>query len=228
MKLRHLFTLFAASVLTATPLSAQVAPAKPAPSPVPYSSANELNGLLAQLDQAAQSTQGDLARLRIDKWKMDSTYKQQTENNVESIRRNLRFALPEIMGQLRAAPEDLAATFKLYRNLDALFDVLGNVTESAGAFGPRDDFQALNNNLNSFERVRHALADRMERLATTKENEIGALRTQVKTLQAQIPPPPPKKIIVDDDEPKKPSPKKKSSSKKTSHTQPAPSTPPPQ
>ena len=216
---------------TASLLSAQAAPPKQAaaPSPVPYASVNELNGLLAQLDQASQATQADLSRLRVEKWKMDSGYKRQTEGNVESIQRNLKEALPEIVGQLRNSPEDLGGTFKLYRNLDALYDVLGSVAESAGAFGSKDEFQSLSNDLNSFERIRRAFADRMENLTTSKENEIGALRSQVRTLQAQVPPPAPKKIIVDDDEPpKKPAAKKKSAPKKTTPppAKPADSQPP--
>ena len=73
---------------------------------------------------------------------------------MDSIQRNLQNALPEMIGQLRNAPEDLPATFKLYRNLDALYDVLGSVVESTGAFGSKDDFQALANDLSSFEGTR--------------------------------------------------------------------------
>src|SRR5689334_1697460 len=142
MKLKLPLTALVLSALTSVLLPAQTATGKPAtPSPVPYASVNELNGLLSQLDQSAQTTLGDLSKLRVEKWKMDNAYKKQTESNVESIRRNLSAALPEIAGQLRNAPEDLAATFKLYRNLDALYDVMGNVAESAGAFGSKDEFQ---------------------------------------------------------------------------------------
>jgi hypothetical protein len=195
-------------LLSAYWLSAQISPA--APPPVPYASVSELNGMLAQLDQTSQATQADLARLRIEKWKTDSSYKKQTLSNVDSVKRNLQEALPEIMNQLRASPEDLGASFKLYRNLDALYDVLGSVAESAGAFGSKDEFQSLSNDLNAFERSRRTFAERMESLTTSKEAELAQLRTQVKTLQAAAPPPPPKKIIVDDNEPpKKPAPKKK-------------------
>jgi hypothetical protein len=129
---------------------------------------------------------------------------------VDSVKRNLESALPEIMTQLRNSPEDLGASFKLYRNLDALYDVLGSVAESAGAFGSKDEFQTLSNDLNSFERSRRAFADRMENLSNAKEAELAQLRTQVKTLQAAATPPPaPKKIIVDDNAPPKPAPKKK-------------------
>jgi len=205
--------LIAACVLTPSLLHGQAPAGKPSspPTPVPYASVAELNGVLTQLDQASQATQADLSKLRVEKWKMDANYKRQTQSNVESVQRNLQSALPEITGQLRNAPEDLALTFKLYRNLDALYDVMGSIAESAGAFGSKDEFQSISNDLNTFERARRQLAERLENLTSSKESELASLRTQVKTLQAQVPPPAPKKIIVDDDEaPKKPAAKKKS------------------
>src|SRR6476620_8383263 len=129
-----------ALLLSATCLTAQITPA-----PVPYASVSELNGILGPLEQASQATQADLAKLRIDKWKMDSNYKKQVLGNTESVKRNLQSALPEIVTLLRNSPEDLSATFKLYRNLDALYDVLGSIAESAGAFGSKDEFQTLSN-----------------------------------------------------------------------------------
>jgi cytochrome c556 len=209
---------------------AQAAPAKPAaqaPTPVPYASATELNGVLTLLDQASQAAQADLAKLRVEKWKMDANYKRQTQSNVESVQRNLQTALPEITGQLRNSPEDLKATFKLYRNLDALYDVLGSITESAGAFGSKDEFQSISNDLNSFERARRQLAERLENLTASKETELAGLREQIKTLQAQVPPPAPKKVVVDDNEaPKKtPAKKKKPVPKPPTVTTPAPAAP---
>ena len=168
---------------------------------MPYASVSELNSILGPFEQASQATQADLTKLRIDKWKMDSNYKKQVLSNTDSVKRNLQNALPEIVTQLRSSPEDLTATFKLYRNLDALYDVLGNITESAGAFGSKDEFQSLSNDLNAMELMvaGRAVGD-PERF---KESELAQLRTQIKALQA-APPPPPKKIVVDDNEPKKP------------------------
>ncbi len=167
--------------------------------------------MLAQLEASSKSTQADLARLRIERWKTDSGSKKLTLANVDSIQRNLQGALPEIIAQLRARPEDLPATFKLYRNLDALYDVVGSVVEVTGAFGSKDDFQSLSNDLSAFEGTRKQLAQRIENLSSAKEAEIVRLRTDLKAAQAAIPaPPPPKKIIVDDNEPpKKPAVKKK-------------------
>ena len=203
-------------------------PASPQGGPVSYASVSQLNGLLAQLEATARTTQADLAKLRIERWKTDSSTKKQSLNDVDSIQRNLQSALPEMIGQLRNAPEDMPATFKLYRNLDALYDVMGSVVEMTGAFGSKDDFQALSNDLNSFEGTRKQLADRVNNLATSKEQEIVCLRADLKTAQAAIPAAPPKKIVVDDNEPaKKPAVKKKPVAKKPATTTPA-ATPPAQ
>jgi hypothetical protein len=184
---------------------------------VSYASVSQVNGLLSQLESASKASQDDLAKLRIEKWKTDGSTKKQTLGNVDSIQRNLQSALPEIIGQLRNSPEDLAATFRLYRNLDALYDVMTSVAESAGAFGSKDEFQSISNDLSSFEGTRRQLADRLANLATSKEQEIVRLRTDLKTAQAATPP---KKTIVDDDEPPKKPAKKKATTKKPATTQP--------
>jgi len=196
-------------------------PAASAP-PVPYASVSQLNLLLSQLEETAQAMQVDLAKLRIEKWKTDSNTKRSTEADVESLQRNLQMALPGIITELRASPENVATTFKLYHNLDALYDVLGPVVESAGAFGTRDEFQAVQNDLSSLERSRRALAERMDTLASAKEGELTQLRTQVRDLQAAaVPPTPPKKVVVDDTEPPKKPAKKKAVPKPPKPTTPA-------
>ena len=206
-------------------LSALLSAQSITPAPVPYTSVSELNTILGPLQQASQTMQADLGKLRVEKWKMDSGYKKQVLSNVDSLKRNIQGALPEIITQVQNSPEDMGATFKLYRNLDALYDVLGSVTESAGAFGSKDEFQALSNDLNLIERTRRDLGERLQNLTTAKESELAQLRNQVKTLQASAPAPAPKKIVVDDNEaPKKPV-KKKPVPKPPKPTAPAAQTP---
>jgi hypothetical protein len=198
------------AVLGATVAKAQSASNNPPPSsPVAYASVSELNNILTQVRQTAQNIDGDLGKTRVEKWKADATTKRDAQAHVESIRRNLQSALPEMLTQLDNSPEDLAASFKLYRNLDALYDVFGAVAESAGAFGSKDEYQNLSNDLNALQSARHALGERMQNLATAKESELARLRNQVKSMQAAAPPVPPKKIIVDDTEPPKKPAKKK-------------------
>ena len=202
MNASKLIAVFSCVLLASTAFAQ--APATGQSAPVAYTSIAELNQLLGNLQQASQSAQNDLSHLRIDKWKADSGTKRQTENDTQSILRNLQNALPAMINDLKNSPENLAQTFKVYRNLDALYDVLNSVVESAGAFGGKDDFQSLSKDLDSLETSRKAFAERMDKLANAKETEIGQLRTELQTARAAATPP--KKTVVDDTapEPKKP------------------------
>jgi hypothetical protein len=197
-------------LLCSVPLVAQAPANPPNSTPVSYSSISELNQLIANLESVSQTAQQDLARLRIERWKTDSKTKKQTQSDSESILRNLQNALPSMLTELKNSPENLALTFKTYRNLDALYDVMNSIVESAGAFGSREEFQSLNNDLGGVEGSRRGFAERMDKLANAKETEIGQLRTALQTARAAAGPP--KKVVVDDTEPaqpKKTAPKKK-------------------
>lgn len=229
MNSRNVFIYLVSLILASLPrlANAQNAPSGNQPA-VAYTSVSELNGIIAPLQQTAQSILTDLGKIHIEKWKTSASNKQETLTNVESVQRNLQSALPEIITQLNSSPEDLGTSFKLYRNLDALYDVFGSVVESAGAFGTKDEFQSLGNDMTGLETARRAFGERMQKLTASKEDELTRLRAQVKTLSAG-PPAPPKKIVVDDTEPPaKPPAKKKAAPKpKPPATTPAPTTTPP-
>jgi len=194
--------LIAALIATAT-AQITVVPS-PNSAPVSYASMTEVNTVLEELNQASQALTADLGKLRVEKWKADGDSKRQSLANVESIQRNLQTALPGMVSQLNAAPDSLSVTFKVYRNVGALYDVLANLAESAGAFGSKDEYQSLTNDASSIEKARRDLADRMSKLAAAKDTEIANLHGQVQALQAAMPPQPPTRIIVDDTEkPKK-------------------------
>ncbi len=202
------FLILAAANLPAAAQSARQSPAPPPP--VPYATANQVNALMSQLESTATSAASDLSRLRINKWKAPGSAKQQAEANRQSILRNLETALPGMVSAVRSNPDDIAASFTLYRNLDALYDVLSSVAESAGAFGPRDEYEGVGNDLNSVEQIRRELADRVATLASSKETELGHLRNEVRAAQAGTQAAPAKKVVIDDNEPeKKPVHKKK-------------------
>jgi hypothetical protein len=220
------FPLLVASLAAAAGAQDSTATATGQQPPIAYASVSELNGMLTQLQQTAKSMQADLGKMHIEKWKTDSSNKRQTLETVESIQRNLQTALPETIAELSNSPEDLGASFKLYRNLVVLYDYFGSVVENAGAFGSKDEFQSLSNDMGGLESERRALGERMQKLTASKEDELTRLRAQVKTLSA-APPPPPKKIVVDDttEPPKKPV-KKKPVKPKPPATTPTTDTPP--
>jgi len=183
------------------------------PAPPGGNSTSSIASDLDRLQSAAAAANLDIGRMRIDKWKADGSAKQQAEINANSLQRNLTTALPGLIDNFRRAPQDLSAGFRLYRNLNALYDVFVSFTESAGAFGPGSEYDALSQQLNVIDSVRRDLGDDLERLASATQAELNQLRTQVRTMQEAPPPAPPKKVIVDNSEPaKKTTHKKKTSS----------------
>ena len=195
--------------LTAIATSAQTQSTAPTQSVAADNSALFSN--LDRLQSAASQANADIARMHIDKWKADNETKQESQTNAGSLQRNLTSALPVLISAVRTAPQDLTAGFKLYRNLNALYDVLTSFTETAGAFGPKSDYDALAQQLNTIDTARRELGDRLESQTAQTQVELNQLRTQVRTLQqAAVPPPPPKKVVVDNaDTGKKPAHKKK-------------------
>src|SRR5437868_11021101 len=160
--------------------------------------------VLAQLEQGSQTATADLGRVRTDKWKADSSVKQDGQEKSEALQRNMTAALPELIRNVRSAPNDLAPLLKLYRNVNVLYDVLGSLTESTGAFGSKDDYKNLDLDLRTFDTARRSLADQLETLATVRDAELARFRSQAaRASNTSV-----KKIIVDDDTPPKPKKKK--------------------
>jgi peptidoglycan hydrolase CwlO-like protein len=185
----------------------QTAPTSPSNAALPANLSSDLDRLQA----AASQANVEIAHMRIEKWKADNGSKQQAQANADSLQRNLTSALPGLISNFRAAPQDLTAGFKLYRNLNALYDVLSSFTEATGAFGPKNEYEALGQQLDVVDSVRRNLGDNLEALTVSTQSEMSQLRNQVHVLQqAAVPPAPAKKVVVDNAEPaKKPATHKK-------------------
>ena len=192
----------------ASPPAAQ---SRTAGQPVASATPTPLSATLPQLQRAAENARVDLARLRVDKWKADSSVKQQTAANVESLQRNLSGALPTLLSAAQQNPTSLNASFKLYRNVNVLYDVLGSVTESAGAFGSKEEYAALAQDLNNIDSVRRSLADSVDALTAQRDADFVRIQQAAQRAQQQAAAaPPPKRVVIDDNEPtQKSTPKKK-------------------
>jgi hypothetical protein len=188
--------------------------AVPAPANRISNSAPESPGTAAALSSigsTAENARVDLARLRIDKWKAGGDVKQDATSRAQSLQRNLAEALPALVQAVRQNPQSVNAAFKLYRNVNVLYDVMSNLAESAGAFGPKEDYAALARDLEQFDAERHALADTLDIMTAQKDAEVARMQQEVR--QAQVESAPPKKIIIDDEAPAKKTAKKPSKKK---------------
>lgn len=220
-KLSCLFVLVAtASLLSQTPDAAPPTSGSNGERPVNVASALQASILpdLDKLEAAASQISLDIGKLRIEKWKAGAMAKSAAQANASSVQRNLTSALPGLIGAVRSAPDDLNAQFKLYRNLNALLDVVSSLTEETRAFGPNADYEALSQQSQVLTGVRRDLGESLEQLTAATQQELNQARMQIKAQQAQLAAAaaqPPKEIVVAQTEaPKKPAPKKKSVPKK--------------
>lgn len=158
--------------------------------------------VLDQLQLTAQEAITHISALRIEKWKADSATKRSAQNDADSLQRNMASALPELVAKVRSAPQDLNANFRLYRNVEVLYDVFSRFTEMSGAFGPKDDYETLARDLSALESARHALGDTLDGLTAALQGELNLLRSQIRAAQ-QAAAAPPKRVVVDDTQPQR-------------------------
>jgi hypothetical protein len=199
-------------IAVVAPLSQAQAPLSPPPANTAPATQNfpDPGTLLSRIQQETLGLSADLTKLRIDKWKTDSSTKSQATGNVDSIQRNITNALPGLISAVRSAPQSLGANFKLYRNVNALYDVLANLAESAGAFGKREEYEVIAPHVAAIDDDRRAYGDLLAQMTAAADSRIAAYQQATAQAAAQ----PPKKIIVDDTEPA-PAPTKKKSRKKS-------------
>ena len=192
--------LFACLLFTA-PLAIA---AQPPQGSAAAASDTSLNDLLSRLKATAQKTDEDVQGLRIDKWKADSDSKKQSQLGAESIHRNLVNAVPDLIQGVQAAPGSMLANFRLYRDVNAVYETFYGLVESAGAFGPQADYQALGADLTQLDHARQQLAQRLDLLAGANDAELARLRSHPAAAPAKTPGATSNnKIVVDDTQPAK-------------------------
>jgi hypothetical protein len=174
----------------------------------------DVRPLLSRIQQETQGLNADVGKLRVEKWKADSSAKQQASQNVASIQRNVTAALPELVNSVSSAPQSLAANFKVYRNLNALYDVVSSLAESTGAFGKREEYDSLAPHVSALDDLRRSYADSLQQMAANADTTIVAAQ-RAQAAAAAAAQPAPKKIIVDDSAPTPPAKKKKATTKKS-------------
>jgi hypothetical protein len=185
-----------APAATAPPAAAQAPAAAVAPAPAGFAMIN--------LRPALANVQTAITNLNVAHWKAPNDIRATTQQDINSMQRDLNTTLPGLMAQADAAaaatgPAALSPAFAVFRNLDALYDVMLRVTETAGLAGSAADASSL-------EDARAGLEDGRAKLGAWLLQAIGAQDAQVARLQAPAPARPastapaatPNKIVVND------------------------------
>jgi hypothetical protein len=172
-------------------LAAQnAAAADPAAAAAPSVMSNMLRPALSQVNQAITSVD-------IRHWKAPGSVKSAASGDVSSIQRDLSGTLAGLMSQAEGAPSSIPSSFAVYRNVDALYDTLLRVVETADLSAPDQDAGALESALRQLEAARSDLGERIFAGIQAQQSEVIRLRTVIARAAAS-PPAPVKTVVVDD------------------------------
>jgi hypothetical protein len=137
----------------------------------------DVNATLADLKQAAEDTQNDLAKLRINKWGKNTDGKE-AEKTVLSLQRNLAGALPELVTQVRNSHGSVAASFKLYDDLSVLCETLDPLVAATETYGKKEEYGPLADDFSRLTTIRRRLAAYVEARAAFIETRVAALESK--------------------------------------------------
>ena len=182
-------------------LFAQSRPAAVSTSPSPV--ARDLNTTLAELMRASPATSQDLTDLqqggklhRITFWRGDNVQKAKM---TAALRRNLQFAVPDLIHDAQASGGSISTTFKLYKDLTVVCESLDSLLPTGSREGK--ELTALSNDISDMNRLREELSSYIQQTAASMESKNAQLVSSAGRS--------PKKVIVDDTIPVKPSPTKR-------------------
>jgi hypothetical protein len=178
----------------ATAAGQATAPAQPAAQPSQASQTSQTSTALLQ--PALSELAATIAELHIAKWKAPGPVKDEAQGNAASIQRDLRNTLPALLSQADGAPQSVASSFAVYRNLDALYEVLLRVSGTAELAAPDVEAANLAHSLMTLEAGRRALAESI--LSASHAQEAALLLARQPPPPAAPPPPAPSTTVVSD------------------------------
>jgi len=175
-------------------------PASVSTSPSPV--ARDLNATLAELVRVAPATSQDLTDLQqhgsrlhwVTFWQGDKARKAKM---TAALRRNLQFAVPDLIHDAKASGGSISTTFKLYKDLTLVCESLDSLLPPDSQDG-KTELTALRNDVSDMNRLREELSSYIEQTATSMDAQLVSSAGRS-----------PKRVIVDDNIPEKPSPRKR-------------------
>ena len=111
-----------------------------------------------------------IAGLHTAKWKAPGPVKDEAQGNIGSMNRDLESTLPGLLAQADAAPGAVPASFAVYRNLDALYEVLLRVSGTAELAASEEEAANVAHSLLTLDAARRALGDLI--LASSRQQQL--------------------------------------------------------
>ena len=188
-------------------------PAQAAPAAI------DLNAVVLQIQQSANSASVSIGKLKIEKWKTDSEQKQQLQQIAGALQKNIANAMPGMVNDVQSSRGSVVASFKLYHNLNVVYENMSYLADAAGSLGKKDEFEPLATDIAALEAARKNLSTYIEQAATRLETaNRQAASNAAHPNQATVVPG--KKVVVIDED--TPPPKRAKSTKKKTSASPTP------
>jgi hypothetical protein len=153
------------------------------------------------LQPALSTVQQSVTSVYAGRWKAPNEVRSDAQQNLSSIQRDLAETLPGLLNQADAASGSVSPAFAVYRNIDALYDVLLRVEQTAVLAAPESEAESLSDALAQLDAARKQLGGIIDQNAQDREAQIVKLQAAVKTASTSAPPPASAKPSVVDDGP---------------------------
>lgn len=200
---------------------------QPSPNP-PASQGPDLNAIVLQIQHATSSASVNIGKLRIEKWKTDSGQKQQLQQIADSLQKNIANAMPGLIDNVSGSKGSALASFKLYHNLNVLYEFLSGLADATGSLGRREEYEPLAADAAALDTAR-------QNLSTYIEQTVGKLETVARQQAAATPSqgqpgavvPGKKVVVINENDPPPTKKRAKPTKKKASNPPAAPAPTPP-
>ena len=120
-------------------------------------------------------------------WKATSAIREEAQSNLQSVQRDLASTLPGLLSAADAAPGSVSKNMPVFRNIDALYDVMLRIVVAAHLSAPKDQISALDQSLASLSEARRSLGDQIQSSAEAQE----AREVKLQAALRAVPPPAP-------------------------------------
>ncbi|MGC2400812.1 MAG: hypothetical protein WA510_13555 [Acidobacteriaceae bacterium] len=151
---------------------------------------------LSTLRPALNKVQSVIGDLNIARWKVPGATRSAAEEDVASMQRDLGGTLPGLISQVESSgPAVLSPSFAVFRNVDALYDVLLRVTGTAALANAPADASSLEEARAGLEDARGKLGGWLLQSMGSQDAEIARLKA---TPPAPVAAPQPTKTVIED------------------------------
>jgi hypothetical protein len=145
----------------------------------------------AMLQPSIQLVKEALSTVNVDKWKASGAIKSEADGNLHSVQRDIDETLPALVRAADAAPDSASKVLPVFRNVDALYDVMLRLDAAGRLAAPKDEIGALDDALASIAKARSAIGDQLQANTDAQEQRIIRLQQQAAARTAPAPAPAP-------------------------------------